>query len=446
MRRFVFAVAFVVALGPAVHAQDRLIQLGWLWELSGADLTRLRPMPLMPVEPSAVVVAGSRYVVAPVYLGQGTAALGYLDVISGTQGLVPGVSLELADRSSWPVFITNDPRRPRVFIWHGSRISEFSASTGLRDIITGLPELPYFSPRQLAYSAAADVLALALPGETLADASELIIARATTGEELRRHSIGGVVRHLAADPRSSRLIVTWSHPLELTAARLDLPHGALTTLPYAPPSFDSGPTIDATNHRLLFSRTDRLIATTDNGVVLGELTTGTGRQITSVLGVSAATGRTFAQSYFLGGSYLPSGPCLLHVVEPMGQALAPIDLSARAQRLPGIPCDTGVLLAAPGAPGAPAAAVAGANVALSWEHPGNVERFELEAQTAGTTRLFELGLEPSFAIDAVPAGTYRLRVRGRNAIGVGPWSAATDVVVTPAAPAGQLPTVRAMVQ
>jgi hypothetical protein len=59
--------------------------------------------------------------------------------------------------------------------------------------------------------------------------------------------------------------------------------------------------------------------------------------------------------------------------------------------------------------------------------------------------LFELGIESSFAIGGVPAGTYRVRVRGRNAIGIGPWSGVAVVIVPPAG-SGQLPTVRATVQ
>jgi hypothetical protein len=102
-------------------------------------------------------------------------------------------------------------------------------------------------------------------------------------------------------------------------------------------------------------------------------------------------------------------------------------------------------LTVPGPPGTLAASVSGADVTLSWEHPGNVERFELEAQAGGATHVFELGIEPNFAIDGVPAGTYRVRVRGRNAIGVGTWSGVAVVVVPPMG-SGQLPTVRAIVQ
>lgn len=86
----------------------------------------------------------------------------------------------------------------------------------------------------------------------------------------------------------------------------------------------------------------------------------------------------------------------------------------------------------PGPRGTPAATVVGASVALSWEHPGNVERFELDAEAAGMVRSFDLGVEPSFAFGGVPPGTYRVRVRGRNAIGASPWSGVAVVVVPPA--------------
>ena len=60
MARSVAALVLTLLCAAPAAAQDRLIQIGWLWELSGTELTRIRPMPLVPDYPSAVVVAGSR--------------------------------------------------------------------------------------------------------------------------------------------------------------------------------------------------------------------------------------------------------------------------------------------------------------------------------------------------------------------------------------------------
>lgn len=434
MHRLASLIAIVAVSSAAVHAQDRLIQLGWLWELSGAELTRLRPMPIVPDYPSAVVVSGSRYLLAPVPYGPGTAAIGYLDVVAGTVGLVPGISLEMPESglSRSVPGVAADPRRPRVFIWHGSRISAFSASAGLQDIISGIPERPYFSKRHLAYSAGADVVTFVLSSETHADTDEIVVARATTGEEVRRVPLGGRVSQLAADPVSSRLVLTLQpRPgfLDATVLVLDLPDGALTTLPYAPPSSLSGLTVDSTNHRLLFSGAGGVLATDDRGVVLGELHTGTGgRQITVVAGVSAATGRTFVHSSFGGGTYVPPGPCLLHVVERSGAHGPPVDLSARIGRHDGR-CEFGTLLTPPGSPGTPAAVVTGRRVAVSWTHPGNVEAFELEVRIGAAVLVWPAGADAAITFENVPSGAYGVRVRGRNAVGVGAWSALTSVAV-----------------
>ena len=94
MGRSLAACVLALLCAAPAAAQDRLLQIGWLWEVAGTELTRLRLMSEVPW--NAVLVAGSRYVLAPVRLNGETAALGYLDIEAGTRGLVPGVSLE------WP--------------------------------------------------------------------------------------------------------------------------------------------------------------------------------------------------------------------------------------------------------------------------------------------------------------------------------------------------------
>ena len=206
-RSLAACVLALLCAAPAA-AQDRLLQIGWLWELAGTELTRLRPMSEVPW--NAVLVAGSRYVLAPVRLNGETAALGYLDIEAGTRGLVPGVSLEWPGNASYSgsPALAADPWRPRVFIWHGSRISEVSASSGLREVITNLGPLPYLVQRRwrtpprrtcwFSYSQPDPVGRI-----------EVIIARATP-EKSSGESRSAVACAPGRRPPEEQVIITWS--------------------------------------------------------------------------------------------------------------------------------------------------------------------------------------------------------------------------------------------
>ena len=438
MRRLMTAALAVFLVGMPAQAQDRLIQLGWLWDVGTDELTRLRPMPEFW---SAAAVVGARFVVSPVHEGNGSARLGYLDTVTGAVGFVPGVSLDWPDPSvSDAPELAADPRRSRVFIWHGRTIVEVSESSGVRVVVPDV-EAPLrcfgcrgLSTRRLAYSAEADVVMFPQPGQSDPAIDDIVVARVVTGEIVRRFATVGTVSNLSADVSTARVKITsiWdpfgTPPRNSTLQVFDAPDGSVTQLPYARPYDYGGPALDETNHRLLFSHAGGVVATDDAGAVLGELTTGTTRQVTYVTGVSAASGRTFVQSYFGGGTYITPGPCLSHVVERTGQALAPIDLSARVGRQDGR-CDRGILLTPPGSPGVPVATINGRHVALSWTHPGNVEAFELEVRIGVAAIVWPVDADSTTTFADVPPGTYGVRVRGRNAVGVGAWSALTAITV-----------------
>jgi acyl-coenzyme A thioesterase PaaI-like protein len=93
---------------------------------------------------------------------------------------------------------------------------------------------------------------------------------------------------------------------------------------------------------------------------------------------------------------------------------------------------------APGAPGALSSTVDGTSVQLSWGPASGVSTYVLEVgSTMGASNLatFDLGTtNTSYRAAGVASGTYFLRVRGRNACGLGPPSTDTVVVV------GQVPS------
>jgi Calcineurin-like phosphoesterase/Purple acid Phosphatase, N-terminal domain len=85
----------------------------------------------------------------------------------------------------------------------------------------------------------------------------------------------------------------------------------------------------------------------------------------------------------------------------------------------------GGLPVAPGAPGQPRAAVSGRDVALTWPPPPRdtpPARYVVEAGTrpgAVDVRIPTPDASPSIAFASVPRGTYYVRVRAENALGVG---------------------------
>jgi hypothetical protein len=98
--------------------------------------------------------------------------------------------------------------------------------------------------------------------------------------------------------------------------------------------------------------------------------------------------------------------------------------------------------ALPSAPGGFTASAAGLQVSLQWAAAsGNPTSYVLEAGSSpGSANLasFDLGLATQFSTSA-PPGTYFLRVRARNACGLGPASNEVTLVVGCSAPPGAPP-------
>jgi hypothetical protein len=73
----------------------------------------------------------------------------------------------------------------------------------------------------------------------------------------------------------------------------------------------------------------------------------------------------------------------------------------------------------------------GSNVTLSWSAIANAASYEVEAvvQATGQTFLLPVGNQTTLTVPNVPFGNYIVRVRGRNALGVGQFSNQIIVVV-----------------
>ncbi len=426
MLRILAILVVTVASAVPAQAQDRLIQLGRLWDLDHPDTPALRQMPALPYE--TAVVAGARFVVGVASNGDGTGMLALLDVPSGTVQAVPGLSLQWTDPANTAdrPAVTADPRQPRVFVWHGQRIDEVDTSMSVRTVVSNAIAPTSGGLRRLAYSAEADVLAYGEVNAVDPDVDDLVIVRASTGEPLNRLVLEGAAISLAAQKADTGLLVISRRRGGFASAlhAIDLPDGALTPLPL----FGDKVVIDETNGRLLFGRVSGVIATDTEGNIIGQLTTGGHLQTTAGMDVSPSTRRTFVQSYFMSTHVYPPGPCTLHVVGATGTLDRVVDLSARLGNA-WQPCLGSAFLSAPGQVSAPAAAVSGGEVVLSWAHPGNVEHFDLEVRSGPLTLGVQLGTEAAATFDGVPPGTYAVRVRARNAVGVSAYSPETIVTV-----------------
>jgi len=80
--------------------------------------------------------------------------------------------------------------------------------------------------------------------------------------------------------------------------------------------------------------------------------------------------------------------------------------------------------ARPGQPIMRPATLSANNVTLTWDPSANATSYELEAVMFETGQVFSLavGNQTSLVVPDVPFGNYTARVRGRNSLGVGPYS------------------------
>jgi hypothetical protein len=94
---------------------------------------------------------------------------------------------------------------------------------------------------------------------------------------------------------------------------------------------------------------------------------------------------------------------------------------------------TGSLPITPGPTTLQPAVLTGNTVTLNWEPSANATAYDLEARAVATGQTFSLqvGNQTTFNVPDVPFGNYVVRVRGRNAFGVGPFSPDVLVSISP---------------
>lgn len=94
----------------------------------------------------------------------------------------------------------------------------------------------------------------------------------------------------------------------------------------------------------------------------------------------------------------------------------------------------------PGGGGAPEAPIMrpgvvsnGNTVTLNWDALPNATGYDLEAVFFESGQVFRMtvGLQPTLVVTNVPFGNYLVRVRGRNSVGVGPYSNQVLVTIGP---------------
>ncbi|HYU80037.1 MAG TPA: hypothetical protein VEK56_13690, partial [Vicinamibacterales bacterium] len=126
-----------------------------------------------------------------------------------------------------------------------------------------------------------------------------------------------------------------------------------------------------------------------------------------------------ATSVFSGGP-IPPGSYTVQVVWGAGVA-SPVTSFAVG----------GVVAGRPGTTTIHPPVVTGDAVALSWDPIPNATTYDLEAVVPSTGQTLSLPVgQASIVVPRVPLGTYTVRVRGRNAFGVGPFSPQVLVAVT----------------
>jgi len=193
-------------------------------------------------------------------------------------------------------------------------------------------------------------------------------------------------------------------------AMFDLRTGVLTTIGVSSPFDPPGLFVWDEVHERLLTVAARVEVYSSDLVRLGGATVG-GR--CRQLAISPHTGRVYLNQ--TDRDYTPIVSTLTAFNSTTYQVLGP-----GVTRSTGY-CGPLTLLTAPGAPRAVQAAVAGRTVTLAWTNVGAASGFALDVGFApGRSDLsMSLGPETTATFNAVPPGTYYLRLRGGNAFGGG---------------------------
>lgn len=143
--------------------------------------------------------------------------------------------------------------------------------------------------------------------------------------------------------------------------------------------------------------------------------------------ISPASGRVYTFSG--GGSYFGMALPATLTGGQLGAAgptdVADVDAEAKVN------CGGLHLASPPGAPRRLSGSVAGHTVSFAWENVGGASQFTIEAGVApGRTDVsITLGPDSQWSLAGVPSGTYYVRVRGANTVGIGAVSQEIPVVV-----------------
>ncbi len=275
---------------------------------------------------------------------------------------------------------------------------------------------------------------------------------ATTGQELRRWKLSGVVSAIRTDA-SGRVVWVDHNGLEA----LD---GATGVVLASSNQFTAAnTTVDAPRSLLLVRQGDFLVAVDplllteigrtrvaftppDQGMARTAQTL-PGRWMTGAYTVRTETRETLVRYGRTGREDIYEFTCNaidVDALHPNGVRRETADVLARlgpgggaiGSRDQGLACRAlAVLVRSPFAPTSLAASVSGNNVSLTWKDPGDTTDFEIEfgfapGQRAGSARVGRL---TAIGIPGVPPGVYYVRVKGANEVGPSPASNEVRIVV-----------------
>lgn len=422
----------VVALtgGVPLGAQDRL----FLYDREVSTLPGQLGTLVAAAPPFGddVPLFGSRFVARLQWdpaLGNDVRYLHVTDMRTG--GELPLRSLTVPTTLPMPVLVP-DTSRLRVFVWYGQTVASVDASALVwRPITTATAaEVSAIQGRARAIAYASGIDALVLVRATASGGAELVWVRAADGALLQVVPLARAWKALAVAADGTRafgLAEDPARPLGHVLHAVDRVSGQITSLTNAPE-------LDAVDTLTLDEVAGRLITRGTTPATLGTLF---GFDLAPAhrwtLGVPGAAGLTFVTSRAGEGflvPYVAPQPLALHRVDVASGAFTDTaDLGARAGLARGNYLL--LMLSAPRAPSALTASVSGRDVTLAWPRAEDATSYVLDAWQ-GSPRVhvysgrFDGG--PVLA-PGVPPGTYYVRVRALNDVGVSGYSPETMVVV-----------------
>lgn len=367
---------------------------------------------------------------------QWDAALGndvrYLNVTDmRTGGQLALRSLTVPITLPMPVLVP-DPSRLRVFVWYEQTVAAVDASAlAWRPItVATAAEVSaiYGRARALAYAPGLD--ALVLVRATATGGAELVWVRAADGALLQVVPLARAWKALAVTADGARafgLAEDPARPLGHVLHAVERTSGQITSLTNAPELDGAWSlTLDEVAGRLI----TRGSTTTTQGTLFGFDLTPAHRWTLAVpgaAGLAFATNRT-GEGFLL--PYVTPQPLPLHRVDvASGTITETADLATRAGLAPGnYPL---LMLSPPRAPSSLTASISGRDVTLTWPRVDDATSYVIDA-FQGSPRVHVYGGRfdggPVLA-PGVPPGTYFVRVRAINDVGVSSFSPEAIVVV-----------------